>query len=46
MKLSKVAQPFRDWRLVGDELPLSPVGKILKRTIHEKFWQGQSRTFG
>jgi len=46
MNLSKVDQPFRERREFGDELPLSPVGKILKRTIREKFWQGQSRTFG
>ena len=25
------------------ELPRSPVGKVLKRDIREKFWQGQSR---
>jgi len=26
-----------------DELPLSPVGKVLKREVREKFWQGQDR---
>ena len=25
------------------ELPRSPVGKVLKRDIRERFWQGQSR---
>jgi len=26
-----------------DTLPLSPVGKVLKRDVREKFWQGQGR---
>jgi len=26
-----------------DELPLSPVGKVLKRAIRDTFWQGQTR---
>jgi len=26
-----------------DQLPLSPVGKVLKRDIREKFWEGKGR---
>jgi acyl-CoA synthetase (AMP-forming)/AMP-acid ligase II len=26
-----------------NELPRSPVGKVLKRDIRERFWEGQSR---
>jgi acyl-CoA synthetase (AMP-forming)/AMP-acid ligase II len=26
-----------------DELPLSPVGKVLRRKVREKYWKGQSR---
>jgi len=26
-----------------DELPLSPVGKLLKRQVRDHFWVGQSR---
>jgi len=29
-----------------DELPLSPVGKILIRSIRKKFWKGQFRAVG
>ncbi len=28
---------------IVDELPKTPVGKILRRTLREPFWQGQSR---
>lgn len=28
---------------VWDELPRSPVGKVLKRDIRDRFWQGQER---
>ena len=35
----KAPKTFHVW----DNLPRSPVGKILKREIRERFWAGQSR---
>jgi acyl-CoA synthetase (AMP-forming)/AMP-acid ligase II len=29
---------------IWESLPRSPVGKVLKRTIRERYWQGQSRS--
>jgi len=29
-----------------DELPLTPVGKVNKRNIRDKFWEGQARAIG
>src|SRR3546814_481339 len=28
---------------IWDTLPRSPVGKVLKRTVRDKYWQGQNR---
>jgi acyl-CoA synthetase (AMP-forming)/AMP-acid ligase II len=35
----KVPKSFEFW----PEIPRSPVGKVLKRAVRERFWQGQSR---
>jgi len=35
----KVPKSFEFW----PEIPRSPVGKVLKRVVRERFWQGQSR---
>lgn len=35
----KVPKSFELW----PEIPRSPVGKVLKRAVRERFWQGQSR---
>ncbi|MGE0802465.1 MAG: o-succinylbenzoate--CoA ligase, partial [Lautropia sp.] len=35
----KTPKSFEIW----ETLPRSPVGKVLKREIREKFWQGQER---
>jgi acyl-CoA synthetase (AMP-forming)/AMP-acid ligase II len=35
----KVPKSFEIW----PEIPRSPVGKVLKRVVRERFWQGQSR---
>ncbi len=29
-----------------DELPLSPVGKVLKRRVRDQYWEGQTRSVG
>jgi len=29
-----------------EELPLSPVGKVLKRRVRDKYWEGQTRAVG
>lgn len=36
----KVPKSFEVW----PELPRSPVGKVLKREVRARFWQGQGRT--
>jgi acyl-CoA synthetase (AMP-forming)/AMP-acid ligase II len=35
----KVPKSFEFW----PEIPRSPVGKVLKRAVRERFWQGQTR---
>ena len=40
-KLGSVKAPKQ--LLVWPELPRSPVGKVLKRTIRESFWKGRDR---
>jgi acyl-CoA synthetase (AMP-forming)/AMP-acid ligase II len=35
----KIPRAFEFW----PEIPRSPVGKVLKRAIRERFWQGRAR---